>query len=199
MPCRVTQDGQVIAEKNFNNTTPLKKTFVLFSLKKESNSLWKVWGYGYNNPGKEHAEVLVLDAIKEYIAENQNCRKYKVTLFLSHSPCHECSARILSFLTSRNGIQMEIKASRPYFLNNEEERKGLWYLKKASIPVKMMDRFDYQKSFNLFVHPTKKFTPWLAQENKMSLPPFLPHLFARNMTNCRQIEAVGFVLCAFES
>uniref|UniRef100_A0A8D2LWT4 CMP/dCMP-type deaminase domain-containing protein n=1 Tax=Varanus komodoensis TaxID=61221 RepID=A0A8D2LWT4_VARKO len=152
--------------ENFNNTTPLKKTFVLFSLKKESNSLWKVWGYGYNNPGKEHAEVLVLDAIKEYIAENQNCRKYKVTLFLSHSPCHECSARILSFLTSRNGIQMEIKASRPYFLNNEEERKGLWYLKKASIPVKMMDRFDYQKSFNLFVHPTKKFTPWLGLDEQ---------------------------------
>lgn len=60
--------------ENFNNTVTLKKTLVLFSIKRENKSLWHIWGYGYNEPGT-HAEVLILNEIEDYIPENETDKK----------------------------------------------------------------------------------------------------------------------------
>nr|XP_060625504.1 single-stranded DNA cytosine deaminase-like isoform X2 [Anolis sagrei ordinatus] len=145
-------------EENFNNTVKIRKTLILFSFKKQSSNLWEIWGYAYNDPGHQHAEILVLSNIEQFIPENQLKGKYKMTFFMSHTPCHKCSDKLASFLASRKGLSMEIKASRPYFLN--KERKGLYLLKRIGVLLKMMDRPDFEECFYLFVHPLKTFTPW---------------------------------------
>ncbi|XP_042312230.1 DNA dC-_dU-editing enzyme APOBEC-3B-like isoform X1 [Sceloporus undulatus] len=146
-------------EENFNNTAIVRKTLVLFSLRKGSSVLWDTWGYAYNDPGNQHAELLVLSHIEGYIQENHIKGNYIMTLFMSYTPCHKCSIRITSFLASRNGLYMEIKASRLYFLKSEGQR-GLCLLKRTDVLFKMMDRLDFEECFYLFVHPSKKFASW---------------------------------------
>ncbi|XP_078247526.1 DNA dC-_dU-editing enzyme APOBEC-3H-like isoform X2 [Pogona vitticeps] len=153
-------------EENFNNTFQPHKTLVLFSLKKDKSSLWKTWGYAYNNPNNEHAEHLILDNIEIYIQENQIKGRHTLTLFMSYTPCRKCSARIKSFLTSRNDLCMDIKASRPYFFEYKSEQKGLYLLKSLGVSIKMMDQFDYEQCLHEFVHPSKKLTPWLGLEEQ---------------------------------
>nr|XP_008105138.1 PREDICTED: single-stranded DNA cytosine deaminase [Anolis carolinensis] len=170
MPCFLRKQlREKDFEENFNNTVLVRKTLILFSFKKRSSILWKTWGYAYNDPGNQHAECLVLSNIEQFIAENQIKGKYKMTFFMSHTPCHKCSDKIVSFLASRKGLSMKIKASRPYFLN--EGRKGLYLLKRIGVLLKMMDRTDFEECFYLFVHPLKTFTPWsdLDEQSKKNM------------------------------
>lgn len=156
--------SKLLPEKDFqeifNNTITLKKTLVLFSLKKENNTLWHKWGYAYNEPGKIHAEVLILNEIEGCIPENQTEEKHKMKWFISYTPCHQCSAKIKTYLESKNGISMEINASKPYFFTNDKEREGLYLLKSIGVSIKIMNKPDYEKCWYLFVHPSKRFTSW---------------------------------------
>uniref|UniRef100_A0A670KLX7 CMP/dCMP-type deaminase domain-containing protein n=1 Tax=Podarcis muralis TaxID=64176 RepID=A0A670KLX7_PODMU len=121
------------------------------------------WLGGTSGPelgSNAHAEVLVLDYIVDQIAENITKENYELNLFVSYTPCHECSVRIKSFMEKNNGICMEIKASRPYYFNREGEQKGLHLLKSSGVSIKMMNKSDYEECFALFVHPSENFTPW---------------------------------------
>nr|XP_034971738.1 C->U-editing enzyme APOBEC-1-like [Zootoca vivipara]XP_034971739.1 C->U-editing enzyme APOBEC-1-like [Zootoca vivipara]XP_034971740.1 C->U-editing enzyme APOBEC-1-like [Zootoca vivipara]XP_034971741.1 C->U-editing enzyme APOBEC-1-like [Zootoca vivipara] len=147
-------------QEHFNNTRLLNKTLLLFSFKKEEKRIWEIWGYAYNDPRGKHAEVLVLDYIEDHIAKNKTKGKYELNFFVSYAPCHECSARIKSFMAQRSGICMEIRASKPYFFYRERVRKGLHLLKSSGVSIKMMNKSDYRKCLYLFVHPSENFTPW---------------------------------------
>ncbi|KAJ7319845.1 hypothetical protein JRQ81_019356 [Phrynocephalus forsythii] len=153
-------------EEHFNNTVQPYMTLILFSLQKDRNALWKIWGYAYNDPGRKHAEDLILNYIEGYLPENQVKGRHTLKFFMSYTPCHKCSARVKSFLASRNGLCMDIKASRPYFFEAEEERKGLYLLKSMGVSIKMMDLSDYKKCFYAFVHPSKMLTPWQGLEER---------------------------------
>lgn len=150
---------------NFNNKeVSLRKTLALFTLKKKNDKHWKKQGYAFNNPGKEHAEALVLKKIESYIPD-QAKEKYEMTLYISWTPCHVCSAKIQS-LAARNEISIKIYASRRYYFDSDEVQKGLYLLKKTGVSLKMMDETDYEKCQKLFVSPCKRFTSWPGLEDE---------------------------------
>nr|XP_028584103.1 DNA dC->dU-editing enzyme APOBEC-3G-like [Podarcis muralis]XP_028584104.1 DNA dC->dU-editing enzyme APOBEC-3G-like [Podarcis muralis] len=186
-------------QEDFDNTKIHKKTLLLFSFKKEENPVWEIWGYAYNDPHGKHAEVLVLDYIVDQIAENITKENYELNLFVSYTPCHECSVRIKSFMEKNNGICMEIKASRPYYFNREGEQKGLHLLKSSGVSIKMMNKSDYEECFALFVHPSENFTPWsdLDEQSKKNAI-YLDTLLKQEEENDKMIDSDSISACTIQ-
>lgn len=153
---------------NFNNIVWLSKTWVLFSLKKESSPDLITWGYGYNEPHKTHAEILVLEKLKEIILKQQVRDRYEIKLFISFSPCNECSKWILNdFLSQINEVSIEIKASRLYYFNRVENQQGLHLLKsKERVSINTMKMVDYEECFKFFVDSPNPFRPWDGLEEE---------------------------------
>ncbi|XP_072478177.1 single-stranded DNA cytosine deaminase-like [Notamacropus eugenii] len=183
MPLRLKKE---VSEEEFyehfcNIKTP-HQTLLCFSLKEDDKTLWKLWGHAYNIPGQCHAEILVLREIEDYLAANiPNATKYSITWFLSYSPCHWCCDEITHFLMmSQTKIEFNIKASRPYYFDDDEIQKGLKMLQRLGVLIEMMECSDYEECLYLFVNPCTKFTAWPDLElQSIANKGMLHHLLAQ--------------------
>ncbi|KAK6485728.1 DNA dC-_dU-editing enzyme APOBEC-3-like [Huso huso] len=154
----------------FNNTTRSFKTLLCFSLNRENKTLWDLWGYTYNDPCQSHAESIVLKEIERFFKENHldTVQKYKLTLYMSFSPCYKCCESLANFLKSEERIDLHARASKLYFSQNSSNQKGLQQLKHLGVSLKVMDKEDFQDCFYLFVNELKQFEEWPDLE-KMSV------------------------------
>lgn len=154
----------------FNNTTRSFKTLLCFSLNRENKTLWDLWGYTYNDPCQSHAESIVLKEIERFFKESHpdTVQKYKLTLYMSFSPCYKCCESLANFLKSEERTDLHIRASKLYFSQNSSNQKGLQQLKHLGVSLKVMDKEDFQDCFYLFVNELKQFEEWPDLE-KMSV------------------------------
>ncbi|XP_069828449.1 DNA dC-_dU-editing enzyme APOBEC3-like [Dendropsophus ebraccatus] len=146
---------------NFNTVDLVKKTLVCFSLGGKK-PLWKLWGYAYNNPRVEHAEIIVLRELSKFLGSNLTKRdpQYKITLYASYSPCLNCSEEICKFLIdSKEKLIINLHISKFYNFHDYDNKISLIFLRKFGVQIKMMDLEEYKACFYLFVDPEKQFNP----------------------------------------
>ncbi|XP_041115595.1 C-_U-editing enzyme APOBEC-1-like [Polyodon spathula] len=124
--------------REFNNTTKNSKTLLCFSLNRENKTLWDLWGYTYNDPCQSHAESIMLKEVARFFKENHpdTVQKYKLTLYMSFSPCYKCCESLANFLKSDERIGLHVRASKLYFPENSSNQKGLQQLKHLGVSIK---------------------------------------------------------------
>ncbi|XP_071991558.1 DNA dC-_dU-editing enzyme APOBEC-3H-like isoform X4 [Engystomops pustulosus] len=144
---------------NFNTVDFVKKTLVCFSLE-DKKPLWRLWGYAYNNPGVEHAEIIVLRELSKFLGSNpmKKDSQYKVTLYATYSPCLNCCEEIWKFLQKEKVI-MNLNISKFYNFYDYDNKISLKILRKKGVEIKTMTLEDYKACFYLFVHPKEIFQP----------------------------------------
>ncbi|XP_067842678.1 DNA dC-_dU-editing enzyme APOBEC-3C-like [Heptranchias perlo] len=155
--------------EGFENISRPHFTLLCFLLKENNKTLFDLWGYAINDRQKSHAEELVINKMEKYLVENisPTAEKYKVTFYLSYSPCANCCFHIIEFHKKfKDKIHMNIKMSRDYYLNDLNVQRCLRDLLKTDISIKVMDRNDFAKCHYLFVEDgnTAVFEPWPGLE-----------------------------------
>ncbi|CAJ0954807.1 unnamed protein product [Ranitomeya imitator] len=146
---------------NFNTNDLVNKALVCFSLE-DKKPPWKLWGFAYNNPGVEHAEITVLQELSKFW--RSNCMKkdsqYKITLYATYSPCLNCCEEICRFLNNKKEkVILNLNISRFYNFHDIDNKISLKILRKYGVQIKMMDLEDFKACFYLFVDPKEQFEP----------------------------------------
>ncbi|XP_075706389.1 DNA dC-_dU-editing enzyme APOBEC-3H-like [Rhinoderma darwinii] len=146
---------------NFNTLDLVKKTLVCFSLE-DKKPLWKLWGYAYNNPQVEHAEIIVLRELSTFFISNPSKKysKYNITLYITYSPCLNCCKEICKFINnSKENVTLNLNISKLYNFHEYNNKISLKILKEYGVQVKIMNLEEYEECFYLFVDPKEKFQP----------------------------------------
>uniref|UniRef100_A0A8C0JQW1 Deoxycytidine deaminase n=1 Tax=Canis lupus dingo TaxID=286419 RepID=A0A8C0JQW1_CANLU len=84
---------------------------------------------------------------------------YKVTCFLSWTPCEKCAKEIIRFLAKNRHVSLSILASRIYTMGPYV--KGLRELYDAGVHISIMTFRDFEYCWQTFVdHQDSPFQPW---------------------------------------
>lgn len=81
-----------------------------------------------------HAESFLLERIQSWKLNPEH--QYRVTCFLSWSPCADCAQRMAEFLGDNRHVSLNLYASRIYSLGQYEQ--GLRTLKRAGASIAIM-------------------------------------------------------------
>ncbi|XP_063809123.1 DNA dC-_dU-editing enzyme APOBEC-3G-like [Pseudophryne corroboree] len=163
-------------DDNFNSVEWGKKTLVCFGVE-DQPPLWKLWGYAYNDPQVEHAELIILRELSKFVDSNHSKKdlQYKVTLYTNYSPCLPCSEKMIMFLNKFKGkMIMNLNISKLYKFHDYDNKRALQILKNSGVVIKIMDLEEYKECFYLFVNPAERFQPCeeldiQSQQNKLEL------------------------------
>lgn len=81
-----------------------------------------------------HAESFLLEQIQSWNLDPEH--QYRVTCFLSWSPCADCAQRMAEFLGDNSHVSLNLYASRIYSVGQYEQ--GLRTLKRAGASIAIM-------------------------------------------------------------
>ncbi|XP_059043522.1 DNA dC-_dU-editing enzyme APOBEC-3G-like [Mustela lutreola] len=104
-----------------------------------------------------HAESFLLEQIQSWKLNPEH--QYRVTCFLSWSPCADCAQRMAEFLGDNSHVSLNLYASRIYSLGQYEQ--GLRTLKRAGASITIMTAREFEHCWDTFVlHQGRSFQPW---------------------------------------
>uniref|UniRef100_A0A8C0JQE3 DNA dC->dU-editing enzyme APOBEC-3G n=1 Tax=Canis lupus dingo TaxID=286419 RepID=A0A8C0JQE3_CANLU len=107
--------------------------------------------------GGQHAEWFLLEHIRSRNLDQK--LSYKVTCFLSWTPCEKCAKEIIRFLAKNRHVSLSILASRIYTMGPYV--KGLRELYDAGVHISIMTFRDFEYCWQTFVdHQDSPFQPW---------------------------------------
>nr|XP_012424001.1 PREDICTED: DNA dC->dU-editing enzyme APOBEC-3B [Odobenus rosmarus divergens] len=112
-----------------------------------------------------HAESRLLEQIQSWDLDPK--LHYRVTCFLSWSPCTDCAQDMAQFLKENSHVSLSLFASRLYTRGHYDE--GLRTLKRAGASMAIMTSREFEHCWNAFVHHKgNPFQPWpgLATESQ---------------------------------
>lgn len=148
--------------QEFKNTQLSHKTVLCFGLNRAGNELWDYWGYTFNIPGGDHAEKQVMKALSDLLTPHRLCLalRYRLTLYLSYSPCEDCCCELLAFVKSLKVVEVDVMVSRLYCTEEHAVRNRLQLLMASGIRLSVMGRKDFEQCLRLFVDYNSKFKAW---------------------------------------
>ncbi|XP_065800219.1 DNA dC-_dU-editing enzyme APOBEC-3G-like [Muntiacus reevesi] len=161
--------------ENFNNQEQPFKTYLCFKVERLDGDTeipldeYKrfVRSKGPDQPqGPHHAEFYFLEQIRSRnLDQNQH---YRVTCFISWSPCRSCAHNLTTFLKENPHISLHIFASRLYTNNRfGSYQRGLRELQAAGAQITIMTSQDFEHCWETFVnHGGNPFQPWEGLEAK---------------------------------
>ncbi|XP_032202141.1 DNA dC-_dU-editing enzyme APOBEC-3G-like isoform X1 [Mustela erminea] len=104
-----------------------------------------------------HAESFLLEQIQSWNLDPEH--QYRVTCFLSWSPCADCAQRMAEFLGDNSHVSLNLYASRIY--SRGEYEQGLRTLKRAGAGIAIMNAGEFEHCWDTFVlHQGRSFQPW---------------------------------------
>lgn len=87
--------------------------------------------------------------------------KYRVTWYMSWSPCINCANAVVRFLEENENADWRIFVARLYYSNSPEHRLGLRRLHHAGVQMNIMSSEDFEYCWETFVdHQGTPFFPW---------------------------------------
>ncbi|KAM9835534.1 uncharacterized protein ACBT44_018357 isoform 1-T3 [Syngnathus typhle] len=104
-----------------------------------------------------HAEMQFLENLRTL-----DCGlSYKVTCYLSWSPCADCSEALVNFLSNNPNVNLHIFVSRLYRIDERRNREGLKLLNDAGVHLEVMNNEHFEYCWKTFVdHKQSPFPPW---------------------------------------
>ncbi|XP_025714397.1 DNA dC-_dU-editing enzyme APOBEC-3G-like, partial [Callorhinus ursinus] len=112
-----------------------------------------------------HAESRLLEQNQSWDLDPK--LHYRVTCFLSWSPCTDCAQDMAQFLKENSHVSLSLFASRLYTRGHYDQ--GLRTLKRAGASMAIMTSREFEHSWTAFVHHKgNPFQPWpgLAMESR---------------------------------
>ncbi|XP_061274547.1 DNA dC-_dU-editing enzyme APOBEC-3G-like [Bos javanicus] len=155
--------------ENFNNQGWPSKTYLCYEVERLDGDatipLDEYKGFvrnkGLDQPEKPcHAELYFLGKIRSWnLDRNQH---YRLTCFISWSPCYDCAQKLTTFLKENRHISLHILASRIYTHSRFGcHQSGLCELQAAGARITIMTFEDFKHCWETFVdHKGKPFQPW---------------------------------------
>ncbi|KAM5253293.1 DNA dC-_dU-editing enzyme APOBEC-3A [Hipposideros larvatus] len=108
------------------------------------------------DPGR-HAELCLLDQIPSWTLNEST--QYRITCYISWSPCHDCAENLAAFLRENSHVQLRISASCIY--TRGMYGTGLRTLQKAGAQVTIMTPEEFEHCWETFVdHQGTRFPRW---------------------------------------
>ncbi|XP_042304124.1 C-_U-editing enzyme APOBEC-1-like [Sceloporus undulatus] len=169
-------------QRNYSPTRPPEVTHLLYEIQWKKNlKTWKNWCT--SNPN-QHAEINFLEnAWKEIRRKTRPC---SITWFLSWSPCHACSQRIIEFLETHPKVTLEIRAAQLFKHQVECNQNGLRDLANFGVKISIMHLPDYQYCWRTFVVPQEhgeEYWPWH----------FFPRIISCSQSLCSILKVRGYL------
>ncbi|XP_012590574.1 PREDICTED: DNA dC-_dU-editing enzyme APOBEC-3G-like, partial [Condylura cristata] len=155
----------------FGNTRWPKETHLCYELELREGGSWaplaRSKGFLSNKSADAgelaHAERLFLKRISSWMLDRRE--HYRVTCFISWSPCADCAARLAAVLRETRHVRLRILAARIYRRPGYEQ--GLRALRRAGARVAVMQAQDFQHCWKTFVdHQERPFEPWEGLEEQ---------------------------------
>ncbi|XP_023574761.1 DNA dC-_dU-editing enzyme APOBEC-3-like isoform X2 [Octodon degus] len=126
-------------------------------IRERDNQLWKEVFLNQVGPHRLHAELCFLSWLHDINLSLDET--YKVTWYVTWSPCNECAEEIAEFLTNHKNVTLTIFNARLYYFWKPAFKEGLRALADRGASVNIMDLSDFKDCWNLFVC-NKTFKPW---------------------------------------
>ncbi|KAL0625379.1 DNA dC-_dU-editing enzyme APOBEC-3G [Plecturocebus cupreus] len=157
---------------NFTNDPSVlgqHRTYLCYELEHLRNGTWVLLhqhrGFILNeastNPGfpeGRHAELCLLDLISFWKLDLAQC--YRVTCFVSWSPCFSCAEKVAEFLQENPHVTLRIFAARIYDYQRGY-KKGLRRLDRVGASISMMKYSEFKHCWDTFVdYQERPFQPW---------------------------------------
>uniref|UniRef100_A0A9L0RTK4 DNA dC->dU-editing enzyme APOBEC-3G n=1 Tax=Equus caballus TaxID=9796 RepID=A0A9L0RTK4_HORSE len=185
--------------ENFKNVNWPRKTYLCYEVElpdgdyrvppgQDKDFLHNQGGHMAGPP--RHAEMRFLDLISSWNLDQDLC--YRVTCFISWSPCAVCAQRLAEFLRENSHVSLRIFASRIYTKGeNGDYREGLRTLQEAGAQIAIMTSKEFEHCWKTFVdNQGRTFQAWdeLDAESRYwsmelqrilqpTAPPSLPPLY----------------------
>nr|AKE33298.1 APOBEC3Z1 transcript variant 2 [Capra hircus] len=143
--------------ENFNNQGWPSKTFLCYMVERLDGDA--------EIPLDEY-KGFVRNKIRSWnLDRNQH---YRLTCFISWTPCYNCAKKLTTFLEENRHISLHIFASRIYTVDDSGSRQsGLCALQAAGARITIMTSKDFERCWVTFVdHKEKPFQPWEGLEVK---------------------------------
>eukprot|EP00062_Callorhinchus_milii_P009463 gi/632953301/ref/XP_007892343.1/ PREDICTED: probable C-_U-editing enzyme APOBEC-2 [Callorhinchus milii] len=152
--------------KNVEYSSGRNKTFLCYVVETLGEDTVKTEGFLEDEHSTTHAE----DAFFNQIFGPQQCSgdlKYRLTWYVSSSPCAACATRIVEFLRRYPNVSLTILAARLFMWEEPEVQDGLRMLKAAGCRLRIMKPVDFIFCWDTYVeNEGEAFQPWEdIQEN----------------------------------
>ncbi|XP_005995520.1 C-_U-editing enzyme APOBEC-2 [Latimeria chalumnae] len=150
--------------KNVEYSSGRNKTFLCYSVEIQGSEDESFHGYLEDEHASAHAEEAFFN---EILPECKSELRYKVTWYVSSSPCAACAAKIAGVVRKHKNLRLSILAARLFMWEEPEIQDGLRQLKAAGCKLKMMAPQDFVHTWKTFVEQEgEDFVPWEEiQEN----------------------------------
>ncbi|XP_043932427.1 C-_U-editing enzyme APOBEC-2 [Protopterus annectens] len=153
--------------KNVEYSSGRNKTFLCYTVEIHGDEVESFSGFVEDEHISSHAEEAFFNDILPQFQAN---RKYRVTWYVSSSPCSACAAKIANVLRKNKNLQLTILIARLFMWEEPEIQDGLRKIKGAGCKLKIMKPQDFSSMWSAFVEQDTEeqnvFTPWEdIQEN----------------------------------
>ncbi|XP_051015959.1 DNA dC-_dU-editing enzyme APOBEC-3-like [Acomys russatus] len=111
--------------------------------------------------GTLHAELCFLYWFHNQRLEMSPGEKYKITWYVSWSPCSDCAEKVATFLAAHRNLSLAIFSSRLYYFWKPDYRENLRRLTQEGAQMAAMSFLEFKKCWSEFVYNDNQlFRPW---------------------------------------
>ncbi|XP_061895833.1 DNA dC-_dU-editing enzyme APOBEC-3F-like [Entelurus aequoreus] len=121
--------------------------------------------FGIVSNDDHHAEANFISHMKTSPGKD-----YNITIYISWSPCSDCSEQLVQFLQQNSNIKLFIYTSRLYNIHDKKNQAGLRSLRDAGVEIEVMYRNEFEYCWEHFVnHQGLEFPGWDDLDKNCSL------------------------------
>ncbi|EDL04624.1 apolipoprotein B editing complex 3, isoform CRA_c, partial [Mus musculus] len=149
--------------KNLRYAIDRKDTFLCYEVtRKDCDSPVSLHHGVFKNKDNIHAEICFLYWFHDKVLKVLSPREeFKITWYMSWSPCFECAEQVLRFLATHHNLSLDIFSSRLYNIRDPENQQNLCRLVQEGAQVAAMDLYEFKKCWKKFVdNGGRRFRPW---------------------------------------